>query len=633
MRLLHTTELRLHSFNEVGKDVPIYAILSHTWGKEEVTFQDLHCNPDVAGMAGYQKIVSSCRIARKEGYHYIWIDTCCIDKSSSAELSEAINSMYRWYEHSAICFVFLEDVAYPFQLPYHVTKRRVGGEPNPPLQAFEESFSNSRWFTRGWTLQELIAPENLRFLDCNWRPIDRKDGLLSLVSKTTGIYEDVLRIPGRLHVASVAQKMSWASRRETTRSEDMAYCLMGIFDIAMPLLYGEGGTKAFLRLQHEILNSTNDQSIFLWALPPTEVNDKELWGLLAESPSWFSHAGRISQSHYSHEDGSSALSRITNRGLFLQLPGVDLDTKGGARDVLLLPRCDIEPGIPSALIVRKIDGAVNEEYGRIFVEAQLAIESSKIALWGTTTVFDGLAHAVFLTYSGTTIKRRNIYTKNIYVDQRPKPLPWRVQGFWFIKPGVPRIAEGCENRSIGYVFHQPVVTAQGSPMRDFQWKHNGKDHFIIIDINRMYNRIPGAGNEHRRVESLASLEMEVWIKPTRFPTGEADVGAGKILPLRLVLGAELKYQDGISRSPIISPAWSLEVIDRCTPPQPVILPDSRKISLRSVGLEDFVAYADVQREERDLRMWYVVSFGIKQYQVFYPRRGGSLAVCLSATIS
>ncbi|KAK4664762.1 uncharacterized protein QC763_506490 [Podospora pseudopauciseta] len=621
MRLLHTTELKLYSFNEVGKDVPTYAILSHTWGKEEVTFQDIHCNPDVASMAGYQKITASCRIARREGYQFIWIDTCCIDKSSSAELSEAINSMYRWYEHSAMCFAFLEDVVYPYTHSYWVTKKRVR-EPDPPVETFEGSFGNSRWFTRGWTLQELIAPPNLRFHDCNWRLIDTKDGLYSLISKITGIDEDVLARPGELQNASVAQRMYWASRRETTRSEDLAYCLMGIFGIAMPLLYGEGGTKAFLRLQQEILNSTDDHSIFLWTLPPHEVVHNELRGLLAESPSWFSHARRISQSQHSHEDDCSTLSRITNRGLFLELPAVDLN-KDGVGDVLLLPSCDIEPGIPSAIIVRKIDGTVNDEYARILVGVPMAIKSRRIAIWEDTVV-DEVTHATVRMYSRLLIERQSIYKKSLYVSQRPQPQPWRVQGYWFTiwnEPSVFRIVAGCENLSIGYVYHQPVVVSQRSALSTSQWKQDRQSYSIFIDINHLYkHRNVG---DHQRVISLAALDIEVWMKLKRFPTigspfssGEADVGAGRILQLRLILGADFNYHNGLSLIPTITPAWSLELTNNQLrqegPRVALIEPNSKEVSLRPVGLEDLVAYAEIKREERDLRMWYVVSFGIKR---------------------
>ena len=162
-------------------------------------------------------------------------DLCCIDKTSSAELSEAINSMYRWYQESGVCYAYLADV--------------------PP-----NAFSKSRWFTRGWTLQELIAPSTVIFLDQKWQEIGTKSSLQRVISEITGIPTDIL-LGGDLEDASIAQRMSWASKRETTRVEDAAYCLMGIFSIHMPMLYGEG-ERAFIRLQEEIMRVSDDHSLF-----------------------------------------------------------------------------------------------------------------------------------------------------------------------------------------------------------------------------------------------------------------------------------------------------------------------------------------------------------------------------------
>lgn len=234
------------------------------------------------------KIRDACAVARANGYRYIWIDSCCIDKTSSSELSEAINSMYSWYMKAHICYAYLADV--PIDSGGHWEALR---------------FRNSRWFTRGWTLQELIAPRNVVFLSRSWAVIGPKHELADLVGEITGIDVEALLHLQPLNAFSIAQRLSWASIRETTREEDMAYSLLGIFNINMPTLYGEG-KSAFRRLQEEIMRRIPDQSIFAWSLDPrhpssiiplfpTDFNPGQVFcipdslqtSLLAASPSCF----------------------------------------------------------------------------------------------------------------------------------------------------------------------------------------------------------------------------------------------------------------------------------------------------------------------------------------------------------
>ncbi|RSL50317.1 hypothetical protein CEP54_011994 [Fusarium duplospermum] len=302
MRLINTKTLQLKEFN--GTNRPPYAILSHTWGDQEVTFQDMQ---EGAGKhswkAGFRKIVQTCRVARRSRIKYAWVDTCCIDKSSSAELSEAINSMFRWYEDSEICYAYLPDV------------HGSSCEPSDVVR--------SCWFTRGWTLQELIAPRNLVFYASNWQCIDFRSSLGKIIADSTGIDERLLQDnrakPGRiLRSSSIAQRMSWASKRETTRTEDLAYCLLGIFDINMPLLYGEG-TKAFTRLQEEIIRHTDDQSIFAWSLPIAMENDFDTsigMSVFAPSPKAFVASRDIVPVDTGDE---SAPFSLTNRGIRINL--------------------------------------------------------------------------------------------------------------------------------------------------------------------------------------------------------------------------------------------------------------------------------------------------------------------------
>ncbi|KAK1633606.1 heterokaryon incompatibility protein-domain-containing protein, partial [Colletotrichum phormii] len=227
---------------------PPYVILSHTWNEDEVTFQDLD-DPDHTKKRGYAKIDGLCCLAAQNGYQWVWVDTCCIDKTSSAELSEAINSMYQWYKDASICYVYLEDV-------------HPGDDPS----SFDSQFGNSRWFTRGWTLQELLAPRTVEFFDAAWRELGRRSSLAPKIESITSIPAYFLRFNpySAFRDTEIAVKMSWAARRQTMRVEDRAYSLLGIFDVSMPLLYGEG-ERAFERLQIEIMKQSSDDSILAWA--------------------------------------------------------------------------------------------------------------------------------------------------------------------------------------------------------------------------------------------------------------------------------------------------------------------------------------------------------------------------------
>ncbi|KAI0971023.1 heterokaryon incompatibility protein-domain-containing protein [Xylaria arbuscula] len=274
MRLINTTTLELEDCLEI---IPKYAILSHTWGDEEVTIQDwmkpgtrdhllsllsalenedisarsgerpwlVHFNEREIGPEyqhrytllgpderlnrfGYWKILKTCLEARKDGLNYLWVDTNCIDKTSSAELSEAINSMYAWYRSSSICYAYLSD-----------------------LQDSElDSFRQSRWF-------------RLRFYSRDWTPIGTKKDMAPLLAKITRVDAKYLLYAQDIRSASIAQRMAAVADRTTTRPEDIAYCLLGLFSVNMPLLYGEGA-MAFVRLQEEIMKVSDDHSLFYW---------------------------------------------------------------------------------------------------------------------------------------------------------------------------------------------------------------------------------------------------------------------------------------------------------------------------------------------------------------------------------
>ncbi|PIL28595.1 hypothetical protein GSI_08636 [Ganoderma sinense ZZ0214-1] len=196
-----------------------------------------------------EKIRKACAVARFDHFSQLWVDTSCIDKTSSSELSEAINSMFAWYRDAAVCYVYLADVP-------------LAGDPRRPGSAFRRS----RWFTRGWTLQELVAPRVVVFLSREWEFIGTKESLADLVEDITGIHSAVLVRKKSHNEFSVAARMSWAAERTTTRVEDQAYCLLGLFNVVMTPIYGEG-EHAFRRLQEEILRRIPDDSIFAWEMP------------------------------------------------------------------------------------------------------------------------------------------------------------------------------------------------------------------------------------------------------------------------------------------------------------------------------------------------------------------------------
>ncbi|KJK63786.1 Uncharacterized alpha/beta hydrolase domain DUF2235 [Aspergillus parasiticus SU-1] len=309
MRLIRTKRpLELQEFTE--NELPKYAILSHRWEKEEVTFQEMiHIDEKIRSKAGYKKIERFCARAHRDDLEYAWVDTCCINKESSAELSEAINSMFRWYERAKKCYAYLSDAKF-------------------------ETIEHSAWFQRGWTLQELLAPREVYFLDSDW---------------ITGIDESILLRHSRLQDFSIAKRMSWASRRHTTRIEDVAYCLMGIFDVNMPLLYGEG-EKAFTRLQEQIMKDSDDQTLFAWE--NEDISESNPSGLLARSPVDFTSCSDIVPYSFSNNGTPFAL---TNRGIRLHLPLI-LVGQDPEETAMLILECRGPSGLVGISIMPKQDG-------------------------------------------------------------------------------------------------------------------------------------------------------------------------------------------------------------------------------------------------------------------------------------
>ena len=332
-----------------------YAILSHRWIiAQEVDYNEMVNlakmdeveKDEIHQRDGYQKIIQSCELAQQDEYGWLWVDTCCIDKQSSAELSEAINSMYRWYENARVCYAYLHDV------PGSSFPTARDEENYPKFNGWPE------WFSRGWTLQELIAPSDVRFLNRDWQSIGDKRTLAPTLADITGIPEHILTHGLCGNRPCVAQIMSWAAKRTTTRVEDRAYSLMGLLEVNMPMLYGEG-KRAFHRLQLEIIRTSNDQSIFAWSC----LNGDKLTGnVLADDPSFFKNCGGMELMGHNEfieflkedvpkEELDSIEDRfgtfpITNRGIQIWLP---LQPFGGSRSRARLP-CRDRPYDPLTTI-------------------------------------------------------------------------------------------------------------------------------------------------------------------------------------------------------------------------------------------------------------------------------------------
>lgn len=285
MRMLSSTNsrVRFRTFNSPKAVVGDYAVLSHVWNGIEQSYPGI-ARLERAGAAVNDprlcfEVRECLRLAQVYHCPWIWMDAPCIDKRSSAEISESIRSMFKWYSQSSVCFAYLADVP----------------SNSGPIDAPDSAFRRSKYFLRGWTLQELIAPRRVVFLAKDWTVLGEKRELAGLLEEITGIDADVLTFRHSLSDISVARRLSWASRRETGRPEDMAYCLMGLFDIHMPVLYGEGGA-AFERLQEAILQKICDHTLLAWEFPdtphPSDSSSPSPWPF-APSPAAFERASGL----------------------------------------------------------------------------------------------------------------------------------------------------------------------------------------------------------------------------------------------------------------------------------------------------------------------------------------------------
>jgi len=421
---------------EFGDDeVTEYAILSHRWivGQEvdyneivELAKMDEKKRSEIRQSGGYRKILQSCEQAKKDGYEWLWVDTCCIDKGSSAELSEAINSMYRWYENSRICYAYLHDLP---GLSFPTARNN---------EKYPESNGWPVWFSRGWTLQEMIAPRDVRFFNKDWDRIGDKRTLSPILEDITRVPQDILKEGLSSNRPCVAQIMSWATHRTTTRVEDRAYSLMGLLDVNMPMLYGEG-KKAFHRLQLEIIRASDDQSIFAWSRNETNVRTGSI---LADDPRCFWDCAEMElmaqdefieslrrdipeEELHSIKDDRLGAFPITNRGIQIWLflrPHVGSDSVFQA----LLPCRSLPSGPPVAINLARWESNYYRYTGSIHHEGRLQFCHVYLRYQGTplhcNSTFEIDDSAVQKGFAHTTTYPNDIVTKNTVTLSITDPL-------------------------------------------------------------------------------------------------------------------------------------------------------------------------------------------------------------------
>jgi hypothetical protein len=323
MRLLYTADDGRLGWTDdlVGDQIPPYAILSHTWEGQEVAYKDLRNykgieDVDARLKGGYQKIFFCATQAKHDGLDYFWVDTCCIDKANNTELSEAINSMFRWYQKAKNCYVYLSDVECSTSTDDKESSRR-----------WKPAFRRSRWFTRGWTLQELLAPGSVAFYSKEEELLGNKQSLRDTIHEITGITSDALA-GKQVSEFSVAERLSWAKSRQTTREEDGAYCLFGMFGCHLPLIYGEGREKALNRLKKEIEAASEDTRGV--SLSATQIQSRSREERLGKICSWLSAPDPSTNYHKAQKQ------RQADTGLWLLQNARFAEWKAGAASRLWL---------------------------------------------------------------------------------------------------------------------------------------------------------------------------------------------------------------------------------------------------------------------------------------------------------
>ncbi|KAG1883505.1 hypothetical protein F4604DRAFT_1677808 [Suillus subluteus] len=262
--LLYSSDMHGPLQTELIKEVVAkyfgWVMLSHRWERKEPLLCDIQGRDiyDLDPVGTVVKLQRFCQVARAAGHRWAWSDTCCIDQNNNVELGESVNSMFIWYHYSALTIVYLSDV-----LPWSKSG----------------ALANSIWNTRGWTVQEFLAPRIVLFYRVDWtlylddRSRNHKESvsIMREMERSTGINARAL-IDFRPGTRDTREKLRWASNRYTTREEDIAYSLFGIFDIKLPVIYGEKRQKALGRLLQEIIAHSGDITALDWVGQSSNFN-------------------------------------------------------------------------------------------------------------------------------------------------------------------------------------------------------------------------------------------------------------------------------------------------------------------------------------------------------------------------
>ncbi|KAK5725247.1 hypothetical protein LTR17_013116 [Elasticomyces elasticus] len=317
-----------------------YAILSHRWGPDGILYKQWEDRNHGAlrRKEAYKKITGACKQAQKDGLDYIWVDTICINKADNSELSESIKSMYAWYQNAEVpgrtrCYALLSD---------------VGGA--APFEESEHCFHRSAWFTRGWTLQELLAPRKIFFFARDWNSLGDLGTLLDPVAGVTNIPQAVLRGDTPVHACTIAQRLSWASGRVTHRPEDQSYALLGILEVNMCLSYGEG-QNAFVRLQEQLVMKGNGLTVLAW----TSQDPMHRSHLFASSPADFASSSNIEAATSMANNAEYSLNNV---GLTGRFPVLEHDCSNG-KTIILIPLYCYESAKPEEMLALRLKTSLN----------------------------------------------------------------------------------------------------------------------------------------------------------------------------------------------------------------------------------------------------------------------------------
>lgn len=519
----------------------------------------LHSSHALELKTGFTKISYACGQAARDGYQYLWVDTCCIDKTSSSELSESLNNIFAWYRDAAVCYAYLSDV-------HHHTNPARGG-----YRSWKDALAASTYFTRGWTLPELLAPRNLLFFSHTWHPLGNRASLSPTISRATLIPRAVLLDPSLIPRASLARRMSWASRRSTTRPEDLAYALLGLFPgVHLTPYYGEGLESAFLRLQRKILARSDDQSLFAWGLTSSSPNktrhlptdgteiigddeDDALTGLLpflARRPADFEGAGHVVVAPPFRSPPPPAVPHVwTNKGVGLTLTMIHIGQghHAAAQKYFLAPlACRDEREDPGDRLGVML---ATTETGNVFVRTKTATHTrvSGEELEATTGKDDKAVFVVSGEQGGMWGREQQGGEEAVFVragdlvgpgyevvECRGRRAEWnrefgtlRVLG----PPGPEGEGEGVYQLAV-LVFFQRHLEC-GFVVRVLVDAGDGE---VFVDLVPP----PVVGEEERKVEdavlnALRAQAKGMWERPGRFAVEKTVVKAGKAMKVTKVV--------------------------------------------------------------------------------------------------